>query len=256
MEWVKQSHQKSLLGQLLVDKKLVSEQQLTQAIDQQRKTGQLLGDIFAEWNIITQRQIQSVLIKQRTLRLTASIATAFRVPIHANAAVTTEPVTVSSSQSTSGSQKTSSLRALTEDELSETRGQGIQDDTLGQWLNLNNAINKFSYSGKTEDYLKGQNNLFQQPDSGLKVLGDMGKLLNPLLLMLDAKTTIKDVVYDTADAGSVLNPDGSITLKMPSSIGEISFHDIRIKGSTGPSFGNIDIKGIDLRGTTVTIKAR
>ncbi len=121
MEWVKQSHQKSLLGQLLVDKKLVSEQQLTQAIDQQRKTGQLLGDIFAEWNIITQRQIQSVLIKQRTLRLTASIATALLVPIQAYAAVTPVPVTVSSSQSTSGSQKTSSLRALTEASTVSTR---------------------------------------------------------------------------------------------------------------------------------------
>lgn len=251
MDWVKQSHQKSLLGQLLVDKKLVSEQQLNQAIDQQRKTGQLLGDIFTEWNLITQRQIQSVLLKQRTLRLTASIATALLVPIQAYAATAPVPTTITSSQTSSGSQRQSSLRPLTEEELSETRGQGIQEDTLGQWLNLNT---KFNYTLKIQDVLKGQNDLFRQSDSGLKVLGDMGKLLNPLLMMLDAKTTIKDVVYDIADAGSVINKDGSITLKMPSSIGEISFHDIRIRGSTGPSFGNIDIRGIDLRGTTVTIK--
>lgn len=251
MEWVKQSHQKSLLGQLLVDKKLVSEQQLNQAIDQQKKTGQLLGDILAEWNLISQRQIQSVLMKQRTLRLTASIATALLVPIQAYAATAPVPATISSTQTSSGSQRQSGLQSMTEEELSDTRGQGIQEDTLGQWLNLNT---KFSFTLKSQDALKGQNNLFTQPDSGLKVLGDMGKLLNPLLMMLDAKTTIKDVVYDIADAGSVINKDGSITLKMPSSIGEISFHDIRIRGSSGPSFGNIDIRGIDLRGTTVTIK--
>jgi hypothetical protein len=252
MEWVKQSHRKSLLGQLLVDKKLISEQQLAQAIDHQRKTGQLLGDIFAEWNIISQRQVQSVLRKQRGLRLTATIATALLAPLQAYAAVVPAPVTLSSTQTSSASQRQSGLRALTEQELSETSGQGVLDDTLGEWLNLSKT---FSYNVATQNMLKGQLDLIRQPNSGLKVLGDLGKLMNPVLSMLDANTTMKDVVYDTADAASIVNKDGSVTLSLPSSIGEISFQNIRVKGSTGPSFGSIDIRGIDLRGTTITVKS-
>jgi hypothetical protein len=39
---------KSMLGQLLVKQKLITEEQLASAIELQRKTGQRLGDIFAE----------------------------------------------------------------------------------------------------------------------------------------------------------------------------------------------------------------
>lgn len=253
MEWIKQSHQKSLLGQLLVNKKLISEQQLAEAIDLQRKTGQRLGDIFADWNLITQRQIQGALRKQRNLRLTATIATALLAPIQVYAATTAPvPDTQSTTQTSSASSRQNGLRALTEQELSEISGQGILIDNLSDWLNLST---KFGSGQTSQNMVSGLLNLTPKQSSGLQILGDLATLMNPLMLFLDAKTAVKDVVYDPANAATMVNKDGSITLSMPSSIGEISFQNIRVEGTTGPSFGSIDIKNINLTGTTVTLKA-
>jgi hypothetical protein len=253
MEWIKQGHQKSLLGQLLVNKKLISEQQLADAIDYQRKTGQRLGDIFVEWNVITQRQIQRMLRKQRNVRLAATIATVLLAPIQTYAATAAPaPVTQISTQTSSSAQRQNSLRVLTEQELSDISGQGILNDTLDDWLNLSK---QFTNSLASQNSLSTSLHVMPQPPSGPELLANLAKLMNPLLLLLDAKTTIKDVVYDPANAAAVINKDGSISLSMPSSIGEISFQNIRVTGSTGPSFGSIDIKGINLAGTTVTLKA-
>ncbi|MES2351969.1 MAG: hypothetical protein V4641_30745, partial [Pseudomonadota bacterium] len=73
MAWFKQDHNKALLGQLLVKQKLISEAQLTQAIEHQRATGQRLGDIFAEWNLVTQQHVHEALRKQRHLRMAAAV---------------------------------------------------------------------------------------------------------------------------------------------------------------------------------------
>lgn len=99
-----------------------------------------------------------------------------------------------------------------------------------------------------DQLIRNQNN----PD-GVKTAGAIIKLLNPTLLFLDADITMKDVVYDADHAISTVNKDGSITLALPSTIGQISFKDIRVSGSTGPSFGSIEINNIDLRGTTITV---
>src|SRR5262249_46336638 len=89
---------------------------------------------------------------------------------------------------------------------------------------------------------------------GVQVLMELSKLFNPLSMLLGATTTVKDVVYDPANSKAVVNKDGSVTLKLPSTIGEISFKNIRVGGATsGPSFGNIEIKNIDFRGTTITV---
>ncbi|MBK8382736.1 MAG: hypothetical protein IPL16_12785 [Ignavibacteria bacterium] len=81
MEWAKKSNQKTLLGQLLVDKKLISQEQLDWAIEQQKKTGQRLGDVVTELNLISRKQVDAVLRKQRTMRLAASVVTALLGPI-------------------------------------------------------------------------------------------------------------------------------------------------------------------------------
>ena len=252
MGWITQSHRKSLLGQLLIDRNLISDTQLAKAIAHQQRTGQRLGDVFAEWNLISQKQIDNLLGKQRSLRLAASIAAALLAPLQAYASVAAAPMVPVTAQSSSAAQRQGGMRLLTEQELSETAGQGALDEALGDWLKLNQ---QFSYNLVTQNALGHQLDLLQKPNSGLKVLGDLGKLMNPVLMMLDSKMTIKDVVYDSGSASTVVNEDGSITLRLPSSIGEISFDNIRVRGSSGPSFGSIAIKGIDLRGTVVTVKA-
>jgi len=67
-----------------------------------------------------------------------------------------------------------------------------------------------------------------------------------------------NVVYAPNRAASILNADGSISLSLPTTIGEISFRNIRVHGAgggaaAGPSFGSITMSGLDLTGTVITL---
>ena len=230
MGWFNQSHEKSLFGQLLVKQNLISEDQLTKAIDEQRKTGQRLGDILAEWNVITQHHVQDALRMQRNLRFAATIATALLNPLETYAIEPAPPTQIT--LQTPVSENPTGLRTMTEEDLDRVSAQGLSDS-------LTNRLAKNTSKG-----------------NGVAILGDVAKLLNPVLGVLEAETTMKDVVYDPTNAAAVINKDGSITLRMPSSIGELSFQNIRVKGSDGPSVGSIFIHGIDLTGTTVTLTLR
>ncbi len=258
MDWLKQNQQKSQLGQILIGKKLISEQQLNDAIVQQSKTGQRLGEVLAEWKVITDRQIQGAMRRQRNLRLAATVATALLGPLQAYAAVIAAPVTVAAARVLSperGSGASGHLQALSEEEMGEVAAQGLPEEALRehvamaqQWLESQAQRNSgIDALGTALHMTKGD---------GVQVLGELAKLFNPLSMVLGAQTTIKDVVYDPANSQAILNKDGSVTLRLPSTIGLISFQNIRVKGATsGPSFGSIDIKNIDLRGTTITISS-
>ena len=245
MGWLSNNQKRSMLGQLLVKQKLISEEQLQRAIEQQRSTGQRLGDIFAEWNIITHQHVQDALRKQRNLRLAAAIATSLLAPMEAYAvealpalAVTT-PVVLSKEQNGLQINEASGLaaadgtphaglQAMSEEELGDTSAQGLNDDLVA-------AVKQ------------------QAKSNGLEIVGDMAKILNPVLGFLESDASMKDVVYDPSKAAATINKDGSMTLNLPTSIGEINFNNIRVKGSDGPSFGSIQIKNIDLTGTTITV---
>ncbi|MYN38685.1 hypothetical protein GTP55_04795 [Duganella sp. FT109W] len=222
MGWLTSNQNKSLLGQLLVKQKLITEEQLASAIALQRQTGQRLGDIFAELNLITHQHIEDALRKQRRLRLAAAIATSLLAPMETYAATALPAAAMTTSAPT-----TRALRALSEEELGDTSAQGLSDDLV-------NAV-KHARS------------------NNLEVVGDISKLLNPVLGFLEADTSMKNVVYDASKAAATLNKDGSLTLNLPSSIGEIAFNNIRVRGTEGSSFGSISIKGIDLTGTTITL---
>lgn len=228
MGWLSNSQNKSMLGQLLVRQQLITEEQLASAIALQRKTGQRLGDIFAELNLISQQHIEEALRKQRRLRMAAAIAASLLAPLetYAASALPAAALTASAPAGASGR----ALRALSEEELGDTSAQGLSDDLVS-------AVK----------HARG---------NSLEVVGEMGKLLNPVLGFLEADTTMKNVVYDPSKAAATLNKDGTLTLSLPSSIGEIAFNNIRVRGTEGSSFGSISIKGIDLTGTSITVGFR
>lgn len=230
MGWMQHNHDKSRLGQLLVKRQLITEEQLERAIARQRETGQRLGEILAEWNAITHQHMQDVLRTQRNLRLAGAIAAALLGPLRAVAAVPAPVVPVVAPVPQTQSEDHSGMQLLTESDLEDVSAQG-----------LTNALVQNLRSGGND---------------GVKVVGDLAKLMNPLLGMFDADVSMKDVVYDAANATATMNKDGSITLRLPSSIGELNFDHIRVHGATsGPSFGSISLHHIDLTGTTITLSA-
>jgi hypothetical protein len=237
---LQQVRQRSRLGELLVSKGVISEAQLREAIARQQGSGQRLGEILTELNLATQRQIDSVLRKQKQLRLAAALVgallgpvTAFAVPApittaSSSSSSSTDNASAGSRQLAAGSASGGSLRALDDEEMSAVSAQG--------------GITQEGLMALAKD---------AKDDSVRSLL----KLMNPLLLAFDADTTMKNVVYDADSAKPVLNADGSITLRLPSTIGEIAINNIRVRGSdpNGPSFGSLTLTDIDLRGTTITI---
>lgn len=158
----------------------------------------------------------NALHQQSRLRLAMPLVIALFVPLHAAASP-------------------NHLRAMTEADLERVSAQGLTDGAVRQADHAKNA---------------------SRPDSR-QTLDKVTSSLNKQLEFLDAETTMKDVVYEPAHAQAVVNPDGSISTSMPRSIGELNFEHIRVKGnSSGPSFGNISIKGIELTGTTLTLLPR
>lgn len=228
MGWSREGEEKLLLGQLLLRQKLISEEQLAQAIAHQKETGKRLGEILANWNVLSQEHIQRALKKQRHLRLVAAFATAMLAPLEALAAGPMPPV----ESSVEASAPAHAIHALTDDDLDAVSAAGLPDIVVRH-------LDRDKSAG------------------GVEQLRTLAAIVNPVLNFLDADTTIKGVTYDPANAKTLVNPDGSITLSMPSTIGEIAFDNIRVRGDrSGASFGSIRLTDIDLTGTTITLSAK
>ena len=130
MEWFSQNQQQSRLGQILVKKKLISDEQLKKAIARQASTGERLGDILTEWNVVTNQHIQTALRAQRNLRLAASLVTAMMAPLQAYAAAPTAvPVTQSTQNDTAETPK-KTMTAMTEADMDGVSAQGLNNELL------------------------------------------------------------------------------------------------------------------------------
>lgn len=82
MEWLQQDGRKLLLGQMLVRENLISRSQLARVVERQRKTGQRLGDVVHELDLVPRRMIDAVQRKQRLMRVVASIIAILLYPIY------------------------------------------------------------------------------------------------------------------------------------------------------------------------------
>jgi hypothetical protein len=144
-----------------------------------------------------------------------------------------------------------SLRELSDEELGQVAAQGRDDDALREQA-LAAELRLAALAARAG---QGAAAGAAGQGDGLQALGELAHAFNPLGMLFGAETSVRDVVYDPANSKAVINKDGSVTLRLPSTIGEISFKNIRVgKAVSGPTFGSIDIHDIDLRGTTITVK--
>lgn len=222
--------QQSRLGQILVKKNLISQEQLSHAITYQNSTGKRLGDILTDWDLISHHHVQSALGVQRKLRIAASIVTAMLAPLHAYASTPVPNTLVT--QSDTAQKPASTMMAMSDADLDGVSAQGLNDKLL----------EIVADAGRSKD--------------GAEVLGTIAKVFNPLLGFLDSDTTIRGVVYDPTRSKAVLNANGSITLPMPVSIAEVRIANIRpvaVGGVGGPSMGTITLRDIQFNNTKVTL---
>ncbi len=219
------SQQYSRLGQILINKGLINSGQLDAAIQLQLTSKKRLGETLIEQGLLTERQLKKALSKQSNLRLAATLIAALLSPFQiASANVPREqPSAVSQEHTPRG------LRPMSDTEMSSVSAQGLDDVLQGL----------FTQAGSND---------------GLDVVGKLSKLVLPVLNSLEAETSVKDVQYDTSKLTSVINADGSINVRLPSSVGELRFDNIRVAGaSQGQSFGSISVHDIDLSQASLKI---
>lgn len=254
-DWMTRSTNRSRLGQILIEKKLISQEQLDAAIRAQAQSGRRLGEILADMKLITQAQVRGAVRRQRSLRMAAALATALLGPLHAYAAVAAAPAAAVSTRVSgeSGREFGRGMRTLSDEELGEVTAQGRNDDALrDQARQAELRLIALAAQGGQQGLQAAVQHAL--PNDGVRVLGELAAVFNPLALLLSADTTVRNVSYDPANSHATVNKDGSITLRLPSTIGEISFRNIRVGSHPGPTFGSIEIHDIDLRGTTISVK--
>lgn len=73
-------HVNSRLGQILINKGLISTAQLDAAIKVQLTSHKRLGEVLVEQGLLTQKQLGKALKKQSNLRLAATLVAALMTP--------------------------------------------------------------------------------------------------------------------------------------------------------------------------------
>ncbi|MFP6848113.1 MAG: hypothetical protein VCA57_05370 [Pseudomonas sp.] len=218
------SQQHSRLGQILINKGLINRGQLDAAIQQQLTSQKRLGEVLIEQGWLTERQLKKALSKQTNLRLAATLIAALLSPFQiASADAPRVQASISQEHAPHG------LRPLTDLEMSNVSAQGLDDVLQGLFLQAGSG-------------------------DGLDTVAQLSKLVMPVLSSLEAETSMKDVRYDTSKLTSAINADGSVNVRLPSSIGELRFDNIRVAGAPqGQSFGNLSLQDIDLSQASLKI---
>ncbi|GLQ33640.1 hypothetical protein [Litoribrevibacter albus] len=232
MSRIAQAQFKSRLGNLLINKGLVTEQQLAQAVDHQKVSGLRLGEALVSLGILTDRQISKALRRQSSIRFAATLATAMMMPfqvVKADAArIENDEPPAQELQNKPGM---GGLEPLNELEMDVITAQGLREDLLA---------------------------LIDSPEDadGYQTMETVAKIALPVLAMMEADTYIEGVEYDGSPTAKI-HDDGSIELAVPTSIGEVRYENLRVAGAPkSQSFGDITLKNIDFSGTRLVIRPR
>lgn len=222
------NQQHSRLGQILINKGLISAAQLDAAIQAQLSNHKRLGETLIEQGLLSERQLKKALKKQTNLRLAATLVAALLSPFQMASAdiQRMQPAAMSRQE------LPKNLRPLTDVEMSNVNAQGLNESLEGLFLKAEGG-------------------------DGLAAVKQLAKLVMPMLDSLEAETSMSDVRYETGKTQSTLNPDGSVNLRLPSSIGEVRFDNIRIAGAPREqTFGSVSLQQIDLSQASLKISLR
>lgn len=212
----------SRLGHILLEKGLITQQQLETAISLQISTKQRLGEVLISQGLINAKQLKKALHRQTNLRLTATLVAALLSPFQL----------VSAETRTAALQSAHDMQPLSDTQMSSYSAQGLDQALQGLLVQAESG-------------------------NGIETVTQLVKLVNPLLNELEYEQHMSNIVYDTQSAQTAINTDGSINVRLPSNIGEMHFDNIRVKGAPqNQSFGSLSLYNIDLSQASLKIALR
>lgn len=252
--------EKSRLGEILVTRGLVSREQLAQALELQQQTGERLGELMIAQGWLTESQLRRALTRQRSYRyalaLTAAITAPF-APLAAFAAPSDQNLVVHSAGLHSGMQ-TNGMIPLDDDEMSGVTGQGTPEDIANLEVKMPEAVADAMASAQKEAMLAANNKQESGPTMVAMGVSNDGLFQVHMFMQtmnLDADIQVHDMKYDSSQAVKA-NSDGSLDVRLPSSIGAVEFKDLHVKGANGPSFGDVGMTGIQFHNNTMRVTVR
>lgn len=84
-------------------------------------------------------------------------------------------------------------------------------------------------------------------ENAMQAVGDLAQMLDPVLGAIERDLTPERPLSPSGPASSAVQPDGSITLKLPLTAGELSVKNVRVDGS------NTTMQSINLRTTVIYV---
>lgn len=235
----------TLLGEILVRRGIIGREKLEAALTLQQVTGQRLGEILISQGHLCEQRLAHALRRQRNLRFAINFITAIGAPTSALADAghaQASPYTAAMTRSVNH------MLPLPDTELSQVNARGaliaasISPGNTMQWLDTLSPGNKSGDGDIARSATK----------SGADPI-ELSLNLIQKLLPFEANISVHDVVYAPDSVPMTLQQDGSIALRLPESIGALSFTDIRVRGSQDPSIGDIYLTGINFKNSSLQI---
>jgi len=233
----KQQLDKSRLGRLLVNRGYITDEQLGQALEEQRESGLRLGEVLTRAGWITSRELNRTLKHQSRYRYTAAFAAMVVAPLQPAAALASPAPALPAATPSTASQQLrgdSGMTALSEAEMKQVSGQG------------------------SEALFAGVTSLAETPGSEADAEDQTLDSLELVINFLDSDVTVTGVEFGEEGPGYSIGSEGALTLNMPERIDEIRMERIRVEGAPASrSMGSISMRGIDFSSDSrLTIRAR
>lgn len=227
--------QKSRLGSLLIEKGLITRQQLDEALTVQAQLGLRLGEVMIQKGWLSEKQLSKALRKQSRYRLIAAMSAILLGPFQpfissAQAAETSLPTAEESIQRTG-------MKALSELEMASISGQGVM-------TNYERLLDIVDNDLKTDDEIAAT------------TLESLASSLIPGANLLNSDVEISGVEYEPGPR-TTINADGSLDIQLPTNIKQIAFRNVRVAGSEGQHMGDVIVRDLSFgAGTSVKIQLR
>lgn len=251
--------EKSRLGRLLVNRGYITEQQLEQALVQQRQTGVKLGEVLVASGLIDLRDLDRTLKHQKRYRYAAAFVAMAVTPLQpmvAFAASNTASATTNAhtAEETADINVLKNLPKLSDAEMSGMSGFGgmqMLDDESMAGVSAQGLFEDFAYLTESVENK-------EKPDS-IRTLKTMANIFLPVTNFIEWDSKVEGVTYDTTKPPMEILAANKIKVSMPLHIERISLENLRVKGSgpNAPIFGHVYMSDISFSpDTSLTITTR